>query len=354
MTELSIPLRRPPLLLVSGPTACGKSLLGIRLARSLGGEIINIDSVQIFRGADIGSAKLPPDKRQGVAHHLLDIRSPNQRFNVAEFIAEADRAVAGIQDRNKIPILVGGTTMYVTALFHGLAALPPANEELRRKWREIPSQQLHQELLRKDPPAAEALPPNDRVRIIRALEAVEILGASGNAVLACHRHKDRRYCGLLLVLCCPRAELYRRIELRSRQLVEQGIIEETAELARGSSQQAAVIGAIGYAQAMQVLEGKLERAGLSAEIAKFTRRLAKRQMTFWRNEPAKRGWRQLPPQEPVHSDTTSNPKPRAKPKTFNALELGLEELARRVKGRLSRPFDSNEVWYINTPDLGEL
>ena len=221
---------RNPVLLISGPTGTGKSPLGVSLAKRLDGEIINIDSVQIYRGLDIGSAKISLDQRCQVPHHLIDIYDPNHSGNVADFVANALTTIDEIQKRGKLCILVGGTTMYVTALFHGLAQLPRSDPKVRSNLESQDTATLYRRLTEVDSGRATKLHHNDRLRIIRALESSMISDTPVSALHEAHAFKDAPLRALMLVQLLDRDRLYESLNRRSREMVEAGLLEEVKQL----------------------------------------------------------------------------------------------------------------------------
>lgn len=343
-----------PIVAVCGPTASGKSALALLLARALDGEIINVDSVQVYRGCDIGSAKLSVAERAGIPHHLIDIRDPNEQYNVAIFAKEAWQAAEEIRTRGRRVICVGGTGLYLSALLHGLAELPSAESGLRRQLADFSDLELWQQLQQVDPGAAARLNSGDRRRTSRALESFLLSGVPASQTQSAHGYREKRLCGLILVLCWPRADLYARINDRSSILVSEGIVDETARLTERYGEGIPPLAAIGYAQSAAYLRGELVGGDLAATIALHTRRFAKRQTTFWRNEPPKRGWLGVPLQHFVRTSCGPAAKTghrRAIPSDFAALEYSCAEVIERIRQRLREPFDCNEVWYLDANRL---
>jgi len=335
-------------LLISGPTASGKSALGLWLAKELGGEIVNIDSVQLYRELDIGSAKPDPVERALVPHHLLDIRGPDEPCNVGQFVVEAGRVLTQIQARERLPVLVGGSGLWITCLFHGLASLPQGSASVRARLEKLTNEELLKALREKDPFSAERIHANDRLRLIRALETFELCGVPASVLLKRHAYSNRPYCGLFLILVWPRRQLYERIAVRSQRLVEHGLVRETQALYSKYGGQIQAFKCLGYAQALSVLRAEFPSELLVEEISKATRRFARRQMTFWRNEPPKRGWLCIPGQETIPAAQTPGGKkkqPRVL-KEFKTINIKRAQLLRAVRERLARPFTCNEVWYL--------
>lgn len=336
----------PPLtLLVSGPTASGKSDLAVRLARALKGEIINIDSVQVYRGADVGSAKIPPGERQGVPHHLLDLLDPSEPTDVAFLCGETRRTAEEISARGSLPILVGSSGMYITALFRGLAELPRRDESLRRELELLPNDELHRLLASGDPTLASRLHPNDRVRLVRALETLRLTGVPASEHYA--RQSEHGFVqGLSLVVCLPRTLLYERIDRRAAEMVRSGLVAETATIRDRFGDDAPVLKTLGYAEALRHLRGTLAVGDLAATIARNTRRYAKRQLTFWRNEPTKRGWTVSP-----SGEMDADEREPVEGIGLSAHKWGFDELCLGVRRWSREPPNRSEVWYVDGASL---
>ncbi len=344
----------PPLvtLAVCGPTASGKSELSLDIAVALGAEVVNVDSVQVYRGLDIGSAKVPPAGRRGVPHHLLDVFEPDRPANVAQFRELALGAVRDISARGRLPLLVGGSGMYFTVLLHGLADVPQASAEVRAAVAALAPDEMHRELMQADPAAAARLHPGDLQRVSRALEIVRMSGSRPSELMAGHGFASADVVSLVLVLCRPRAELYGRINQRSAKMLEEGLLKEAGDLLQRYGP-VSPLATLGYKQACQALAGSLPEAGLAAEIALHTRRFAKRQMTYWRNEPPKRGWGVRPSEqeqaEEVSGVEAVAGRGRSSAKGFRALRLPLPELISAVRARLAAGLERTEVWYVTPP-----
>jgi tRNA dimethylallyltransferase len=334
---------------VCGPTASGKTALGIALARHLDGEVVNVDSVQVYQGADIGSAKATTAERQGVPHHLLDLVAPDQPMNAGEYRERALAALRDISARGKVPVLVGGSGMYLTILLHGIADVPGTPPDVRAGVARLSRGEQYAELSRVDPATAARLHPNDTQRVSRALEIFRVTGRKPSEFFEDHKFRDREVAALLIVICRERDDLYERINRRSRMMLDAGLIEETRALLSRYGK-VPVLETIGYKQACDYLEGRLAADGIADEIALHTRRFAKRQMTFLRNEPAKRGWQVRPSADESGREivgfTTESKRALAETKGFRAMELKEDELVARVEERLRRPLERTEVWYV--------
>ena len=278
-----------PLLAIVGPTGVGKTDVGIFLAERLQGEIVNFDSVQVYRYLDIGTAKPTPEERQRVPHHLLDFLEPDEEFNAAKFVALADQAIAKLHAEGKQPILVGGTGLYLKALLHGLFEVGDVSsirEELKACLQREGLTALYEELKRVDPLSAQKIPPSDRVRILRALEVFYATGRPFSALAQEHAFAQRRYPCLKIGLFLPREELYRRLDARVDKMLAAGLVEEVqALLARGFSPELKPLQAIGYRQIVAYLQGKIPFEEAVRLIKRDTRRYAKRQLTWFRADP---------------------------------------------------------------------
>ncbi|HEU0199430.1 MAG TPA: tRNA (adenosine(37)-N6)-dimethylallyltransferase MiaA [Burkholderiaceae bacterium] len=274
--------------LLLGPTACGKSALGLRLAQHVRLEIISVDSAQVYRGMDIGTAKPSTAERARVPHHLLDIRDPRETYSAADFVADATARVAEIRARGALPLIVGGTMLYARALREGLSDLPRADARLRAQLaREAQAQgwpALHARLARVDPATAGRLPPNDSQRIQRALEVYELTGTPMSALLEA---PTRAPLALQTIGLLPadRARLHANIEARFDAMLAAGFLDEVrALIARGDldpdlpSQRS-----VGYRQAWEHLRGGTTFTEFRAAAIAATRQLAKRQITWLRS-----------------------------------------------------------------------
>ncbi len=277
------------LLAIAGPTASGKSSLAIHLAKQFRGEILNCDSLQMYRYFDLGSAKLSVAEREGVPHHLLDILSPEEEFTAGEFARRAKEILAVVTSQGKLPLIVGGSGFYLRALLDGLFSGPARNRELRERLQLRAGQKdtgyLHRLLRRLDPPSAEKIHPHDTPKLIRALEVCIETRRSLSELFREGRDSLQGYHVLKIGLNPPRAELYEKINQRTRALFESGLFEEVRGiLAKGFPKTVSPFQSIGYREALEYLEGKtgMEEA-LSAAQAK-TRQYAKRQMTWFRKE----------------------------------------------------------------------
>lgn len=284
------PARRPDLAadcwFLSGPTASGKSALGVRLARELGAEIVSVDSMAVYRGLDVGTAKPTAEQRQAVPHHLIDVVSPAEPYSVARWLTDAAAAVADCRRRGRQILFVGGTPLYLRALRDGLAELPGEDADLRRQLAAEAaahgSAHLHVRLATVDPAAAARIHPHDLKRIIRALEVEQLSGRPLSRAFAPAPHPvfERQ----VFVLDLPRAVLYERIDSRVERMFAEGIVEETrAALDAPGGLGPTAVQAAGYAEAADLLASRIDRAEAIRRTQQRTRQLAKRQLTWLRS-----------------------------------------------------------------------
>lgn len=282
------PRRGIPLPIVVGPTASGKSALAIRVALAVGGEVVNCDSLQLYRGFDIGTAKVPEAARGGVPHHLIDLIEPTQLFTAGDYARTARAILADIAGRGQIPVVVGGTGFYLRALVDGLVPAPPRSETVR--WRLERREQrrpgsLHRILSRLDPAAAERIHSNDKNKTIRALEVRLLEGGPISTLFARGRDPLTGFRPIKLGLNPPRRLLYQRLDARTVEMFEQGLIEEVRHLlSSGVPLHAKPFEALGYKQALQVIQSGLTREQALRSTQLETRRYAKRQITWFRKE----------------------------------------------------------------------
>ena len=284
--------QRDNMICIVGPTASGKTALSVRLAQALGGEIVSFDSMQVYRRMDIGTAKPTPEERGGVPHHMLDVADPAENYSVSRYVREADACVQDILSRGKPVILVGGTGLYIDSLIAGrqFAPLPQTGrrEALERRAAEEGAQPLLDELRAVDPERAARLSVSDVKRIVRALEIWQETGRTMTDFDRESRAIPPRYRPLWLGLHFPeRAQLYARIDLRVELMYAQGLAQEVrALLDSGVPDRATSLQAIGYKQVVQELEEGLPPEAALGTIQQATRRYAKRQMTWFRANPA--------------------------------------------------------------------
>lgn len=278
----------PPVVAVVGPTASGKSALALSLARERGGEIVSCDSLQVYRGLDIGSAKATVSERREIPHHLIDVVDPDQDFSAADYARLAREAIDDIVARGRLPIVAGGTGLYLRALRRGLFPGPSRDPDLRRRLEAIAERRgeatLHRMLARVDPEAAARTSAKDRVRVVRALE---VYLSSGRTLSAHHREKEpegdgRRW--LVLGLDPPRDVLRAAVEARTRAMFTAGLVDEVRALRARYPHDLRPLRAIGYRQASAVVRGERTSGDAQRDIVKETMRYAKRQMTWFRHQ----------------------------------------------------------------------
>ena len=287
---------------ILGCTACGKGAVGRALAQRVGGQIISVDAMKVYRRMDIGTAKPSAEARAQVPHHCIDLVEPGEGFSVAQYVEHADRAVAAVTDAGDVPLAVGGTSLYIKALSEGLFEAPSSDPNVRAALKARAAQDgpaaLHAELTQVDPEAAGRIHPNDQRRIVRALE---VHATTGRPITELQRQwggGPRRYACVFLGLRRDKADLHRRINARAKRMAELGLRDEVAALLAkpdGLSMQAAQ--AVGYAEMISHLQGRCTLDEALERIKINTRRLAKKQRTWhrrWRDVV----WFDVPPDEP--------------------------------------------------------
>ena len=273
---------------VVGPTASGKSALGISLAHEFDGEVVNVDSMQLYKGMDIGTAKLPAAEREGIPHHLLDIWEVTRTASVAEYQALAVATVERIMARGKVPVLVGGSMLYVQSLIDAWS-FPPTDPTVRAKYEarlsDIGVDALHAELAEVDPAAARIIEDKDPRRTVRALEVIELTGKPFQASQP-PKNAAPRWSTRILGLRTNAEWLNPRIELRTKLMFEQGLIDETRGLVDAGLVRDSTAGrAIGYAQVLALLDGELTEAEAVKQTITGTRRYVRRQRSWFNRDP---------------------------------------------------------------------
>lgn len=279
-----------PILIIAGPTAVGKTDASILLARQIGAEIVSADSMQIYRGMDIGTAKPSAEERRLVYHHMIDIVAPDQPYSVGDYLRDARAAIDGILSSGGIPVVVGGTGLYIRALTRGLFHGPPADLELRERLlrREAEGQAgtLYADLVKVDPEAAIKIHPNDLRRTVRALEVYYLRDRKLSEFQREHAFGDRPYRFTMLFLVRSRKELYPRIEKRVDRMIEGGLEAEVRRLLdRGYPADLTSMQGLGYKQFIDHFLGRTSRDEAVALLKRDTKRYAKRQFTWFRREP---------------------------------------------------------------------
>ncbi len=279
-----------PLVILTGPTAVGKTALSIKLASEIGGEIISADSMQVYRQMDIGSAKIKPEEMGGIPHHLIDILEPEEEFNVCLFEKLALEAMEQIYERGHIPVVVGGTGFYIQALLYQIDFTEEETDTAYRDklWQlgeEKGNHYLHELLRKVDPESAEEIHENNRKRVIRALEFYENSGKPISTHNKEQRQKTSAYNSCYFVLTDDRKKLYERIESRVDQMLSKGLVDEVRTLKeRGCNASMVSMQGLGYKEILEYLDGRCSLLEAVEKIKKETRHFAKRQLTWFRRE----------------------------------------------------------------------
>ena len=277
-------------MIIAGPTATGKSASAVELALRMGGEVISADSMQVYRGMDIGSAKVTREEMRGVPHHLIDCVDPDETWNVVRFKEQASLAVRDIADRGKLPIVCGGTGFYIQALLYDIDFTQmEENAPLRKRLSDMAAEKgpeaVHALLAQRDPASAAAIHPGNVKRVIRALEFIEESGRSIAVHNAEQREKQSAYRSVFFVLTMDRAKLYERIDRRVDIMMQQGLLEEVTRLRdMGIARDSTAMQGIGYKQIYGFLEGEYDLEEAVRLIKRDTRHFAKRQLTWFRRE----------------------------------------------------------------------
>ena len=281
-----------PLVAVIGPTAVGKTTTALALARTLNGEIVSADSRLLYRGMDIGTAKPSPQELAAVPHHLIDVTVPDMPWTMARYLAEAETVIAGIHQRGRLPLLVGGTGQYVTAVLEGWDPPPAGSKQIRARLQafvdEHGSEALHARLAESDPVSAGAIDHRNIRRVIRALEICELTGQPASTQ---KKKTPRPYHILKIGLIRPREELYARIDARIDDMLDQGLIAEVKALLKmGYEPSLPALSAIGYKQIVQALHDEMTMPEAVASIRKQTRQFVRRQRNWWKPDDPSIRW----------------------------------------------------------------
>jgi tRNA dimethylallyltransferase len=281
---------RSPLIVVLGPTGAGKSELGLALAETFHGEIINCDSIQVYQTLDVGSAKLPVEARRGIPHHLIDIISPDQELTAAAYSHLARKIIEALRVEQRLPVVVGGTGFYLKALLDGLSPAPSRDARIRTRLEKMVARRpllLYRFLRSRDPEAAKRIHRNDHQKLIRAIELMLLTGRPVTKTQSLPRDSLRGFDVLKLGLAPERALLYQHLNQRSAQMFADGLIAETKViLSAGLSPAAKPLQALGYKQAVNVIANRLDMGEAIQECQAKTRQYAKRQITWFHREPA--------------------------------------------------------------------
>lgn len=280
-----------PLVIIAGPTATGKTAASVELAKRLQGSVISADSMQVYRGMDIGSAKVTKEEMEGIPHYLIDVADPKDPWNVVRFQQEAVAAIRNIRRNGRLPFLVGGTGFYIQALIYGIDFTrmdsdPDCQAAMEEEARAQGSEGLYRRLQEADPEAAEAIHPNNIKRIIRALEFSQ---KSGGQKISEHNEKERQkepvYDAAFFVFTMDREKLYRRIDARVDLMMERGLVQEVALLReKGLTKDDVSMQGIGYRQILRALDGEYSMEEAVRLIKRDSRHFAKRQLTWFRRE----------------------------------------------------------------------
>lgn len=282
--------RKPKVIIICGPTGIGKTSVAIKAAETVKGEIISADSMQIYRYMDIGTAKPTQAEQSRARHHMIDIVNPDEHFDAALFSGIAHNKVLKLDKRRIIPIVAGGTGLYIKALIHGLFSADPADQDIRIRLKEEADAHgagfLYKRLAESDPDSAERIHPNDTYRIIRALELAKATGKTISKHHGEHRFADKRYTVLKIGLQMEREALYDRINQRVDVMIEKGLVDEVSSLLeRGYSQDLKSMQSIGYRHMVDFIKGCVSLDETTRTLKRDTRRYAKRQMTWFNADP---------------------------------------------------------------------
>ena len=280
---------KPPLLVIAGPTGVGKTAAAVALARRVPLEVVSADSRQVYRGMDLATGKPTADEQAAVRHHLIDVVDPDDRYHAARFRADAERAIAGIRERGRLPVVVGGTGLYIRSLLRGLDPAPPADHAFRHELAGIAAREgraaLHARLEAVEPALARRLHPNDEIRVVRALERLRAGSAVGEALVR-WRGGDSPWAVIYVGLTLERAALVRRLTARAEAMVAAGLLDEVRGLlARGYHAGLSAMQGIGYRQFAELALGRMDAASALRLMQRDTVRYAKRQVTWFAREP---------------------------------------------------------------------
>ncbi len=278
---------KPTVYVIGGPTASGKSKLAVELAKRIDGEIISADSMQIYRDMNIGTAKITIDEMQGIKHYMVDCVSPEERYSVSSFKKDAEKAIEEILKRGKIPIIVGGTGLYIDSLIYGIEFQDEKVDiEYREKLNEIAEndglKKLYEEAKIIDPKAMEKISINDKKRIIRVLEIYHKTGKTKTEQEKESRKNEIKYNYKVFAIVMPREKLYEVIEKRVDKMIKDGLVEEVQNILQKYKKFPTAMQGLGYKEVVEYLENKLTKEEMIEKIKKETRHYAKRQLTWFR------------------------------------------------------------------------
>ena len=280
-------MNKPKVIVICGPTASGKTALSIELAKKINGEIISSDSMQIYKDMDIGTAKPTKQEMQEIKHYLLNFVEPDQRYSVAQFKKDAEKAIEEILAKNKVPIIVGGTGLYVDSLIYGIEYQEieldkKYREELEEKAQKEGLETLYEQAQKIDPQAMEKISANDKKRILRILEIYHSTGKTKTQQETESRKNEVKYDYKVFALNMEREKLYERINKRVDIMIEQGLIQEVENLCSKYTEFPTAMQGLGYKEVVEYLQGKISEQEMIEKIKMETRRYAKRQLTWFR------------------------------------------------------------------------
>ena len=277
-------------MVVAGPTASGKSAVAVELCRRIGGEVVSADSMQVYRGMDVGTAKATREEMGGVPHHMLDVADPDVSFSAAMYGEMAERDVEDILSRGLVPVVCGGTGLYIDALTRPMGFARPGDEVIRKRLTEEAEapggkERLHERLMRIDPETAGRLSPNDIRRVVRGLEIYELTGKSQTELNRLDAEKEEKYNTFMFALEWPREVLYRRIDLRVDEMIRRGLVEEVRRLMdKGLSAGSTAMQALGYKEIAQYLRGEISLEEAADRVKMGSRHYAKRQISWFKRD----------------------------------------------------------------------
>lgn len=281
---------KPKLIVIAGPTASGKTACAVSLCQKIGGEVVSADSMQIYRGMDVLSAKPAPDEMQGIPHHMLGIADPAEKFSAARYRDMARQVISGVYDRGKMPVLCGGTGLYINAVTRPMEFSEKCDEALRQELLAMAEQpggrkRLHDMLSEIDPEAARKLHENDVRRVTRAIEVYRLTGLTQSQQAALDAQREGDYAETLFALEWPRDELYRRIDIRVDMMLEAGLIDEVRMLRKDEQRHPTALQAIGYKEIAAALDGRMAMEDAVNLVKQLSRNYAKKQLTWFRRDP---------------------------------------------------------------------